>query len=73
VQFSTHPSHPAVSAILSTLSEAQKWYADMRGNWSVKYLEGPKLAMIMMPENIKPLLENVKEVHANLRECVVAI
>lgn len=36
---STHPSHPAASAILSTLKDAQRGYADMRGNWSRKALE----------------------------------
>ncbi|EIM89544.1 exocyst complex component exo70 subunit [Stereum hirsutum FP-91666 SS1] len=36
---STHPSHPAAPAILSTLKEAQNGYADMRGNWSKKCLE----------------------------------
>ena len=32
----THPSHPAASAIYSTLKEAQKGYADVRGSWSKK-------------------------------------
>jgi len=36
---STHPSHPAAPAILSTLKEAQRGYADMRGSWSKKCLE----------------------------------
>ncbi|KAG1727516.1 Cullin repeat-like-containing domain protein [Suillus lakei] len=36
---STHPSHPAASAILNTLKDAQRGYADMRGNWSRKTLE----------------------------------
>ncbi|KAJ8581778.1 hypothetical protein M405DRAFT_601411 [Rhizopogon salebrosus TDB-379] len=36
---STHPSHPAASAILNTLKDAQRGYADMRGNWSRKALE----------------------------------
>ncbi|KAI0310292.1 Cullin repeat-like-containing domain protein [Amylostereum chailletii] len=36
---STHPSHPAAKAILSALKEAQRGYADMRGNWSRKCLE----------------------------------
>ena len=35
----THPSHPAASAIQSTLKEAQRGYADMRGSWSKKGLE----------------------------------
>jgi len=38
-QPSTHPSHPASQAIFSTLKEAQRGYADMRGNWSRKSLE----------------------------------
>jgi len=36
---STHPSHPAAPAIMSTLKEAQRGYADMRGTWSRKCLE----------------------------------
>ena len=36
---STNPSHPPGPAILSTLKEAQKGYADMRGIWNVKCLE----------------------------------
>lgn len=36
---STHPSHPAAPAIMSTLKDAQKGYADMRGTWSRKCLE----------------------------------
>ncbi|KAJ7054683.1 Cullin repeat-like-containing domain protein [Mycena amicta] len=35
----SHPSHPAAPAIMSTLKEAQKGYADMRGNWARKCLE----------------------------------
>ena len=35
----THPSHPAASAIMATLKEAQKGYADMRGKWCAKCLE----------------------------------
>lgn len=38
-QPSTHPSHPAAQAIFSTLKEAQRGYADMRGNWDRKSLE----------------------------------
>ena len=33
----------------------------------------PKLGMMMTPENIKPLLENAKEVHVKLHECIVEI
>ena len=36
-------------------------------------LPDPKLGMIMTPENIKPLLENAKEVHMKLHECIVEI
>ncbi|KAI6162546.1 Cullin repeat-like-containing domain protein [Pisolithus thermaeus] len=36
---STHPSHPAAQAILATLKEAQRGYADMRGTWNCKALE----------------------------------
>ena len=36
-------------------------------------LPDPKLGMIMTPENIKPLLENAKEVHGKLHECIVEI
>ncbi|KAH9965551.1 exocyst complex component exo70 subunit [Lactifluus volemus] len=35
----THPSHPAAAAILSALKEAQRGYAEMRGNWGRKCLE----------------------------------
>ncbi|KIJ59184.1 hypothetical protein HYDPIDRAFT_118771 [Hydnomerulius pinastri MD-312] len=36
---STHPSHPAAQAILATLKDAQRGYADMRGNWNRKSIE----------------------------------
>ncbi|EGO29318.1 hypothetical protein SERLADRAFT_359419 [Serpula lacrymans var. lacrymans S7.9] len=36
---STHPSHPAAPGILATLKEAQRGYADMRGNWNRRGLE----------------------------------
>ena len=36
-------------------------------------LPDPKLGMIMTPENIKPLLENAKEVHVKLHECIAEI
>jgi exocyst complex component 7 len=36
---STHPSHPAAPEILSTLKDAQRGYADMRGVWTRKCLE----------------------------------
>ena len=35
----THPSHPAAQSIQSTLKEAQRGYADMRGTWAKKCLE----------------------------------
>ncbi|KAH9984578.1 Cullin repeat-like-containing domain protein [Russula vinacea] len=35
----THPSHPAATVILSALKEAQRGYAEMRGNWARKCLE----------------------------------
>ncbi|KAF8588183.1 hypothetical protein K439DRAFT_1336032 [Ramaria rubella] len=35
----SHPSHPAAPGILATLTEAQKGYADMRGQWGRKCLE----------------------------------
>lgn len=35
----THPSHLAAAAILSALKEAQRGYAEMRGNWARKCLE----------------------------------
>jgi serine/arginine repetitive matrix protein 2 len=36
-------------------------------------LPDPKVGMIMTAENIKPLLENAKEVHLKLHECIVEI
>jgi exocyst complex protein 7 len=53
---STHPSHPAAPVILSTLKEAQKGYADMRGNWSVKCLEGQGKRLVARAEVIEPLI-----------------
>lgn len=53
---STHPSHPAAPAILSTLKEAQKGYADMRGNWSVKCLEGQGKRLLARADTIDPLI-----------------
>lgn len=49
---STHPSHPAAPVILSTLKEAQKGYADMRGNWSVKCLEGQGKRLITRADTV---------------------
>ena len=36
----THPSHPAAPVILTALQDAQRGYADMRGSWAQKCLEG---------------------------------
>ncbi|KAG6864265.1 hypothetical protein C0991_010983 [Blastosporella zonata] len=36
---STHPSHPAAQAISTTLNDAQRGYANMRGSWAQKCLE----------------------------------
>ena len=52
---STHPSHPAAPVILSTLKEALKGYADMRGNWSVKCLEGQGKRLVARVEMVDPL------------------
>ena len=52
---STHPSHPAAPVILSTLKEAQKGYADMRGTWSVKCLEGQGKRLVAQAEMVEPL------------------
>ena len=52
---STHSSHPAASGFLSTLKEAQKGYADMRGNWSVKCLEGQGKRLVAGAETIDSL------------------
>lgn len=35
----THPSHLAAATILSSLKEAQRGYAEMRGSWARKCLE----------------------------------
>ena len=51
---STHPSHPAAPAILSTLKEAQNGYADMRGNWNVKCLEGQGKRLLARAEKVDP-------------------
>ncbi|KAF8878668.1 Cullin repeat-like-containing domain protein [Gymnopilus junonius] len=53
---STHPSHPAAPVILATLREAQTGYADMRGNWSVKCLEGQGKRLVARAETVDPLL-----------------
>ncbi|PPQ78842.1 hypothetical protein CVT25_010628 [Psilocybe cyanescens] len=53
---STHPSHPAAQSILATLKEAQQGYADMRGNWSVKCLEGQGKRLVVRAETVDPLM-----------------
>jgi exocyst complex protein 7 len=56
---STHPSHPAAPAILSTLTEAQKGYADMRGNWSVKCLEGQGKRLVTRADTIDAIATGI--------------
>ena len=51
----THPSHPAAAAIFATLKEAQLGYADMRGNWTVKCLEGQGRRIAARAESMDPL------------------
>lgn len=51
----THPSHPAASGIFATLKEAQLGYADMRGNWSVKCLEGQGRRLVARADSVDPL------------------
>ncbi|KIM35849.1 hypothetical protein M413DRAFT_449580 [Hebeloma cylindrosporum] len=53
---STHPSHPAAGAIFATLQEAQQGYADMRGNWSVKCLEGQGKRLVVRAETVDALV-----------------
>ncbi|EKM56316.1 uncharacterized protein PHACADRAFT_193929 [Phanerochaete carnosa HHB-10118-sp] len=48
----THPSHPAAPAIQSTLREAQKGYADMRGSWGKKCLENYARRVVDRAETI---------------------
>ncbi|KAF9443168.1 exocyst complex component, exo70 subunit [Macrolepiota fuliginosa MF-IS2] len=48
----THPSHPAAPAIMATLKDAQKGYADMRGNWSVKCLEGQGKRLVTRADTV---------------------
>ncbi|ESK87637.1 exocyst complex exo70 subunit [Moniliophthora roreri MCA 2997] len=52
---STHPSHPAAPAIMSVLKEAQRGYADMRGNWSRKCLEAQGQRVLDRADNIDPV------------------
>ena len=51
---STHPSHPTAPAILSVLKEAQRGYADMRGNWAKKCLEAQGKRVLDRADNIDP-------------------
>ncbi|EDR10217.1 uncharacterized protein LACBIDRAFT_325913 [Laccaria bicolor S238N-H82] len=53
---STHPTHPAAQLILTTLREAQRGYADMPGNWSVKCLEGRGKRLVARVETVNPLV-----------------
>jgi exocyst complex component 7 len=48
----THPSHPAAPAILATLKEAQKGYADMRGQWARKCLEQQSRRVLVRVETM---------------------
>lgn len=48
----THPSHPAASTIQTTLKEAQKGYADMRGSWGKKCLENYARRVVDRAETI---------------------
>jgi exocyst complex component 7 len=52
----THPSHPASAAILSALKEAQRGYAEMRGNWGKKCLEVYGRRIIDRAETVDGLL-----------------
>jgi len=60
------PPHLVSSSLLPTGLQGQQ-------PSPLSSLPDPKLGMIMTPENIKPLLENAKEVHVKLHECVVEI
>jgi exocyst complex component 7 len=53
---STHPSHPAANAILNTLKEAQRGFADMRGNWGRKCLELHAKRVVERAETIDGIL-----------------
>lgn len=48
----THPNHPAASSIQSTLKEAQRGYADMRGSWGKKCLENYARRVVDRAETI---------------------
>ncbi|KAJ8517884.1 hypothetical protein ONZ45_g4972 [Pleurotus djamor] len=51
----THPSHPASQSILSTLKDAQRGYADMRGNWSRKCLETQAKRVLDRADSLDPI------------------
>ncbi|KAG2003723.1 hypothetical protein CC2G_004306 [Coprinopsis cinerea AmutBmut pab1-1] len=53
---STHPSHPAAPTIAKTLMEAQRGYADMRGNWAVKCLDGQGKRLVVRANEVDPLV-----------------
>ena len=61
---SMHP-HLVPSSLLTELQGQQ--------SSPLSSLPDPKLGIIMTPGNIKPLLENAKEVHVKLHECIVEI
>jgi exocyst complex protein 7 len=52
----SHPSHPAALAIFSTLKEAQRGYADMRGSWSKKCLEAQGSRVIDRADSLDPVV-----------------
>ncbi|GLB39391.1 putative exo70 exocyst complex subunit [Lyophyllum shimeji] len=52
---STHPSHPASQTIFATLQEAQRGYADMRGVWAQKCLEGQGKRVVDRADTIDPV------------------
>lgn len=52
----THPSHPAAAAIQTTLSDAQRGYADMRGVWSQKCLESQGRRVIDRADNLDAIV-----------------
>lgn len=62
------PSRPTSSLIANHKTGSVR---SMPPQLATTMLPDPKLAMT--PENIKPLLENAKEVHARLSDCIVEI
>ncbi|KAG6856157.1 hypothetical protein H0H87_007012 [Tephrocybe sp. NHM501043] len=52
---STHPSHPAAQTISTTLNDAQRGYADMRGVWAQKCLESQGKRCIDRADTIDPI------------------